>query len=195
MSRRLISLPRRFSCWFLRAVSNYRESLSGRRGDGWRGRRGGAVHAANAILAGGHGWPRVSREPAAQATYRGRRGSRANTRSDGGISLSLDLKRLDVEGYEIEIRDGYLLLHSVPYVDEQARVLRGTLASSLTLAGDVAERPQDHTVHYGRRAPRRDRQANRHHRQRRAEPRGRPGLTAPVLPQAPRRLVATTTRR
>ena len=51
------------------------------------------------------------------------------------ISLSPDLKRLDAEGYEIEIRDGYLLLHSVPYVDGQARVLRGTLASTLTLAG------------------------------------------------------------
>jgi molybdopterin/thiamine biosynthesis adenylyltransferase len=64
------------------------------------------------------------------------------------ISLSPDLKRLGDEGYEIEIRDGYLLLHSVPYVDERARVLRGTLASSLTLAGDVAARPQDHTVHF-----------------------------------------------
>jgi len=60
------------------------------------------------------------------------------------ISLSPDLKRLDDEGYEIEIRDGYLLLHSVPYVDEQARILRGTLASSLTLAGDIAAPPQDH---------------------------------------------------
>ena len=69
------------------------------------------------------------------------------------ISLSPDLKRLDGEGYEIEIRDGFLLLHSVPYVDEQARVRRGTLASSLTLAGDIAERPQDHTVHFTGGAP------------------------------------------
>ncbi|MBJ7330651.1 MAG: ThiF family adenylyltransferase [Solirubrobacteraceae bacterium] len=69
------------------------------------------------------------------------------------ISLSPDLKRLDDEGYEIEIREGYLLLHSVPYVDGQARVLRGTLASSLTLAGDVAQRPEDHTVHFTGGAP------------------------------------------
>lgn len=69
------------------------------------------------------------------------------------ISLSSDLKRLDDEGYEIEIRDGYLLLHSVPYVDEQGSVLRGTLASGLTLAGDVAEPPQDHTVHFTGSAP------------------------------------------
>lgn len=69
------------------------------------------------------------------------------------ISLSPDLRRLDDEGYEIEIRDGYLLLHSVPYVNAQAKVLRGTLASSLTLAGDVAEPPQDHTVHFTGGAP------------------------------------------
>ncbi len=69
------------------------------------------------------------------------------------INRSPDLKRLVDDGYEIAIRNGYLLLHSVPYVDEQARVLRGTLASSLTLAGDVAERPQDHTVHFTGGAP------------------------------------------
>ena len=70
------------------------------------------------------------------------------------ISLSPDLRRLDDEGYEIEIRDGYLLLHSVPYLNAQSKVLRGTLVSSLKLAGDVAEPPtQDHTVHFTGGAP------------------------------------------
>jgi hypothetical protein len=65
------------------------------------------------------------------------------------ISRSPDLQRLADEGYEIEIREGYLILHQVPYLDRQASVLRGTLVSSLQLSGDVAVPPtQDHTVHF-----------------------------------------------
>ena len=61
-------------------------------------------------------------------------------------SLSPDLKRLQDEGYSIEIKSGYLLLADVPYVTEDRQVRRGTLVSNLTLTGDVTEKPDNHVV-------------------------------------------------
>ena len=37
------------------------------------------------------------------------------------ISHSPDLKRLRDEGYEIEVRGGYLLIHHIPFVDDPKR--------------------------------------------------------------------------
>jgi hypothetical protein len=69
-------------------------------------------------------------------------------------SPSPDLQRLVSDGYEIEIRQGYLLLHQVPYLDQDGNVARGTLVSSLQLAGDIAVAPtHDHTVHFTGSAP------------------------------------------
>ena len=62
------------------------------------------------------------------------------------ISLSPDLKRLQDEGYSLQIKSGYLLLSQVPYVTENREVKRGTLVSVLTLAGDVAAKPDNHVV-------------------------------------------------
>ena len=62
------------------------------------------------------------------------------------ISLSPDLKRLQDEGYSIQIKSGYLLLSHVPYVTENREVKLGTLVSVLTLAGDVAAKPDNHVV-------------------------------------------------
>lgn len=65
------------------------------------------------------------------------------------ISRSGDLQRLVDEGYEIEIREGHLLLHEVPYLDGQGRVRRGTLVSPLELSADETINPvPDHTVHF-----------------------------------------------
>jgi hypothetical protein len=58
------------------------------------------------------------------------------------------LKRLRDEGYDIEIRAGYLLVKDVPYVNSNKEVKRGTLVSTLTLAGDVTTRPDDHIAHF-----------------------------------------------
>jgi hypothetical protein len=60
------------------------------------------------------------------------------------ISRSPDLLRLRDEGYEVEIRSGHLLVHSVPYVNAGGLVVRGTLVSDLTLAGDATSRPANH---------------------------------------------------
>ena len=64
------------------------------------------------------------------------------------IAHSPDLRRLAEEGYEFEIRDGLLLVHHVPYVNETREVKLGTLVSTLVLAGDVTTTPETHTVHF-----------------------------------------------
>ena len=65
------------------------------------------------------------------------------------ISRNPQLQRLIDEGYEIEIRSGYLLIHSVPYVNSKKEVVRGVLVSELTTATpDVLGRPSTHQVHF-----------------------------------------------
>ena len=62
------------------------------------------------------------------------------------ISRSPDLKRLRDEGYAVSVRDNYLLVSDVPYVDASRTIQRGTIVSELTLAGDITAQPSDHTV-------------------------------------------------
>jgi len=64
------------------------------------------------------------------------------------ISRSPDLQRLRDEGYDVQVRGGYLVLNDVPYVDSARQVRRGALVSSLALAGDVTARPDDHVAHF-----------------------------------------------
>lgn len=71
------------------------------------------------------------------------------------ISRSEDLRRLDEEGFELEIRAGHLLIHSVPYVTASRHLARGTLVCALTLtpAGDRTARPGDHTIYFAGELP------------------------------------------
>lgn len=62
------------------------------------------------------------------------------------IGRSPDLKRLRDEGYEIEIRHGFLVVHSVPYVNAQQRIAFGKIVTDLTLNNDKTEKPADHQV-------------------------------------------------
>ena len=55
---------------------------------------------------------------------------------EGTMKASPDLQRLQNEGYELEIRSGFLLVKSVPYVNTRKEVKRGTLVAKLVLAGD-----------------------------------------------------------
>jgi tRNA A37 threonylcarbamoyladenosine dehydratase len=64
------------------------------------------------------------------------------------ISRNPDLKRLQDEGYEVEVRNQSLLVNSVPYLDSAGRLCRGTLVSELTLAGDQTARPSSHVAHF-----------------------------------------------
>jgi uncharacterized protein DUF6791/ThiF family protein len=64
------------------------------------------------------------------------------------ISRSADLARLRDEGYHVEVRaePAYLLIHDVPYVDQQSEVRRGVLVSTLALNGNATARPDTHVV-------------------------------------------------
>src|SRR5215212_6063003 len=64
------------------------------------------------------------------------------------ISHSPDLKKLRDEGYNLEIRGGYLLVHDVPYVNSAREVRRGVLVSKLQLAGNVTTRPDNHVAYF-----------------------------------------------
>jgi hypothetical protein len=63
------------------------------------------------------------------------------------ISLSLDLSLLQAEGYDLHVEHGFLVVRDVPYLDAAGTIVRGTLVKALTLAGDIAAAPGDHTVH------------------------------------------------
>jgi hypothetical protein len=64
------------------------------------------------------------------------------------ISHSPDLKRLRDEGYDLEIRSGYLLVKDVPYVNSARQVKRGILVSTLTMAADVTTTPDTHVAYF-----------------------------------------------
>jgi hypothetical protein len=64
--------------------------------------------------------------------------------SAGAISRSDDLRRLRNEGFNVEISGSYLLIHDVPYVGADKKVRRGTLVSTLILAGDRTAKPDTH---------------------------------------------------
>jgi hypothetical protein len=64
------------------------------------------------------------------------------------FNRSPDLKLLRDEGYFVQIVGGYLVMRDVPYVDAHRSVRRGTLVSPLSLAGDMTQAPQPHTVHW-----------------------------------------------
>jgi uncharacterized Zn ribbon protein len=64
------------------------------------------------------------------------------------ISRSVDLQRLREEGYDLEIRAGFLLVKDVPYVNSKKEVKQGTLVSKLTLADDVTAKPDNHVAYF-----------------------------------------------
>lgn len=64
------------------------------------------------------------------------------------IALSPDLLRLQNEGYDLDIRGGYLLVRDVPYVDSNRAVRRGILISKLELSGDRTNKPTDHVAYW-----------------------------------------------
>lgn len=64
------------------------------------------------------------------------------------INRSIDLKRLRDEGYDVEVRDGALVVGSVPYVNSRKEVQFGKLVSELTLTGNVTAPPSTHVVFF-----------------------------------------------
>ena len=62
------------------------------------------------------------------------------------INHSPDLAKLMEDGYEIEIKANYLVVHGVPYVNIKREIRRGMIVSELTLAGDKTTKPNNHVV-------------------------------------------------
>jgi len=71
------------------------------------------------------------------------------------ISRSSDLKKLRDEGYDIEERDGYLLVKHIPYVNSQKEVKYGTFVCKLHLAGNETAKPDTHVVYFAGEYPHR----------------------------------------
>ncbi|WP_316753662.1 ThiF family adenylyltransferase [Pedobacter gandavensis] len=65
------------------------------------------------------------------------------------INHSSDLKRLRDEGYEVEVKGGYLFIHHIPYVNSRCAVEFGTLVTVLNLLSNTqTTRPNDHIMHF-----------------------------------------------
>ncbi len=64
------------------------------------------------------------------------------------ISRSKDLKRLQDEGYEIQVRDGYLIVHNIPYVNGNREIKLGKLIAQLSIANEQVTRPVTHVIHF-----------------------------------------------
>lgn len=69
------------------------------------------------------------------------------------INRSPDLKRLEEDGYEVEIIAGHLVLHNIPYVDAKGTIKRGKLVSTLNLADDKALPPDTHVCMFAGELP------------------------------------------
>lgn len=65
------------------------------------------------------------------------------------INHSPDLKRLQDEGYELEVKGGYLLIHHIPYVTHLREVKHGILVSELSLANSQRTiQPSTHVINF-----------------------------------------------
>jgi hypothetical protein len=65
------------------------------------------------------------------------------------INHSPDLKRLQDEGYELEVKGGYLLIHHIPYVTHLREVKYGILVSELSLANSQRSiKPSTHVIKF-----------------------------------------------
>lgn len=65
------------------------------------------------------------------------------------INHSPDLKRLQDEGYELEVKGGYLLIHHIPYVTHLREVKYGILVSELSLANSQKTiMPSTHVINF-----------------------------------------------
>lgn len=65
------------------------------------------------------------------------------------INHSSDLKRLRDEGYEVEVRGAYLIVHHVPYINSGREIQYGVLVSTLSLSSsERTAMPDTHVIHF-----------------------------------------------
>lgn len=61
---------------------------------------------------------------------------------------SPDLHRLQTEGFVIEVCDGWLIIHHIPYINSAREMKDGILMMPLSISGDHTIRPNDHTAYW-----------------------------------------------
>lgn len=64
------------------------------------------------------------------------------------FSLNSDLRQLREAGYYVQVIGAFLVMREVPYVNAQKCVRKGTLVTSLDLAGDHTRKPENHVIHW-----------------------------------------------
>lgn len=64
------------------------------------------------------------------------------------ISHSSDLQRLQAEGFIMEVCDGCLIIHHIPYINSAREMKDGTLMMPLCTSGDHTIRPDNHTANW-----------------------------------------------
>src|SRR4029079_1464188 len=69
------------------------------------------------------------------------------------IARSPDLQRLRDEGFEVEVRSGFLIIRSVPYVTPSRAVARGLVVTDLALHDHLTQTPKDHHVWFAGEQP------------------------------------------
>lgn len=65
------------------------------------------------------------------------------------INLNPDLNRLQEDGYDIEVKGGYLVVRQIPYVTPSKQLDFGTLICVLNYASPTKiSSPPDHTIYF-----------------------------------------------
>lgn len=62
------------------------------------------------------------------------------------VDRSVDLIRLRDEGFDLDVVGTHLLIRSLPYINAQKEIKRGTLVTVLELHQDRTKKPKDHVV-------------------------------------------------
>lgn len=64
------------------------------------------------------------------------------------INHSQDLLKLRNEGINLEIMNGFLIVHNIPYVNSSKEIHEGRIITELTLSGNQTSKPRTHVVYF-----------------------------------------------
>ena len=64
------------------------------------------------------------------------------------IDHSEDLKRIQNEGYEFEVINGYGIMSHIPYINSNGEIKLGKLISSINFQGDIAKYDNNHVISF-----------------------------------------------
>lgn len=64
------------------------------------------------------------------------------------IDHSEDLKRIQNEGYEFEVINGYGIMSHIPYINSSGEIKLGKLVSNINFQGDIAQYDQNHVINF-----------------------------------------------